>query len=402
MFVKRCDRRVDLMKHPTAALLQLYKISLKEHLASGTRPSQESLEKIASKVKITELPTLELAKIHESFLLTNLLPECPLKLRPRLIRRAGIYFAAVITAIGAAKDGPQITARLRKTIETLSTRTVELASANQQLSLEISQRKKVEVALRKSEQHIAAALKKSEALEEQLRGLSRSVLAVQEEERRKISRELHDVIAQALVGINVRLASLKIEAGINLKQLARNITITQKMVTRSADIVHRFARELRPAALDDLGLIPALHSFMKSFTTRTGVRTYLNGFEGIEKISAAKRAVLYRVAQEALTNVDRHAQASRVDLSLLKDGKFVRMEITDDGQSFDIQNVLLGLKSKRLGLLGMRERVEMVRGSFEIESSAGQGTKIIALIPAGPAIAKQWSTKPTKKPPAKR
>lgn len=378
------------MKKSPSALFQLYKSSLRTHLDSGARPDPKVLFQIANHIQEIGLSTLEFAKLHERFLVVDLLPECSHNRRTAMIRNAGNFFAAVITAMGAEKVGLQDSTLLRKAIETLSNRTVELSSANQQLSLEINRREKLEAALRRSEQHVTAALKKSEALKEQLRGLSRSVLSVQEEERRKISRELHDVIAQALVGINVRLATLKIEAGQNIKRLAHNIALTQKMVTKSADIVHRFALELRPAVLDDLGLIPALHSFLKSFTTRTGVRTHLTGFDGIEKLSTAKRTVLYRVAQEALTNVARHAHATRVDLVISKDRNFVRMEVCDDGKSFDIQAVLMERKAKRLGLLGMRERVEMVRGSFEIESEVGNGTKVIALIPVGPAIAKQW------------
>ena len=102
-------------------------------------------------------------------------------------------------------------------------------------------------------------------MQEQLRLLSRQLLSAQEEERKKISRELHDVIAQTLAGINVRLAALKKEAALNTKGLEHNITRTQRLVQHSVEIVHRFARELRPTVLDDLGLIPALHTFMKSF-----------------------------------------------------------------------------------------------------------------------------------------
>ena len=107
------------------------------------------------------------------------------------------------------------------------------------------------------------------------------------------------------------------------------------------DLVHRFARELRPAVLDDLGLIPALHSFMKSFTERTGVRTHLTAFAGVELLNMPRRTALFRVAQEALTNVGRHAQASRVEVSIQKRPDGVCMKIADDGKSFQVQRVLL-------------------------------------------------------------
>ena len=147
------------------------------------------------------------------------------------------------------------------------------------------------------------------------------------------------------------------------------------------DIVHRFARDLRPTVLDDLGLIPALHSFMKSFAQRTGVRAHLTAFAAVEKMDPAKRTVLFRVAQEALTNVARHAQASRVEVSIQKLSGRVCMKVKDDGKSFQVQRVLHAKGNKHLGLLGMRERLEMVGGSLGIESARGKGTTIQAHIP---------------------
>jgi two-component system sensor histidine kinase DegS len=145
--------------------------------------------------------------------------------------------------------------------------------------------------------------------------------------------------------------------------------------------VHRFARELRPAVLDDLGLIPALHSFMKNFTERTGVHTALTAFAGVEQLNMTRRTVLFRVAQEALTNVARHAQASRVEIIIQQTPNGVCMTVADDGKSFQVQRVLLARGSKRLGLLGMRERLEMVGGNFQVESEPGKGTTIAARIP---------------------
>jgi signal transduction histidine kinase len=205
----------------------------------------------------------------------------------------------------------------------------------------------------------------------------------QEEERKKISRELHDVIAQVLTGINVRLATLKSEAAVNTKGLTRKISHAQRLVEKSVKIVHRFARELRPAVLDDLGLIPALHSFMKHFAKETGIRVSLKAFAEVERLDSDKRTVLYRVAQEALTNVARHAQASRAEVSIWKLPNAVGMKIKDNGKSFQVERALHAIKSKRLGLLGMRERVEMVGGKFTVESAPGHGTTIQAQIPFG-------------------
>lgn len=154
---------------------------------------------------------------------------------------------------------------------------------------------------------------------------------------------------------------------------------------KSVDIVHQFARELRPAVLDDLGLIPALHSFVKIFSKRTRILVHLKAFAEVEQLAIAKRTVLFRVAQEALTNVARHAQASRVEVSIQKLPDSVCMKIKDDGKSFQVDRVLHRKGSKRLGLLGMRERLEMVGGHFGVESVQGQGTTVIAQIPLGKA-----------------
>jgi two-component system sensor histidine kinase DegS len=179
----------------------------------------------------------------------------------------------------------------------------------------------------------------------------------------------------------VRLAALKTEATVNTKGLQNKISSTQRMVEKSVDIVHRFARELRPTVLDDLGLIPALHSFVKSFSKQTSIHIRLTVFAEVEKLDNARRTVLYRVAQEALTNVARHAKASRVDVSIHKLPRAVCLTVKDNGRSFPVQRVLHAKGNNRLGLLGMRERVEMVGGSLSVESAPGKGTTIRAEIP---------------------
>ena len=148
-------------------------------------------------------------------------------------------------------------------------------------------------------------------------------------------------------------------------------------------VVHRFARELRPPLLDDLGLTPALHSYVKSFTKQTRIPIHVTAFAAVEQLDSDKRTVLYRIAQEALANVAKHAEASLVEVSIQRLQKVVRMEIHDNGKSFQVQRVLFAKRITRLGLLGMRERAEMVGGSFTVESSPGKGTTIRTEIPFG-------------------
>jgi signal transduction histidine kinase len=147
------------------------------------------------------------------------------------------------------------------------------------------------------------------------------------------------------------------------------------------DAVHRFARGLRPAVLDDLGLIPALDAFSSSLAARKKLKIRTTSFAGIEALGGAEQTALFRVAQETLTNVARHAHATEVDVILSLVAGAIRMEITDNGKSFHVAKTLRATNYKRLGLVGMRERIEMVGGSLAIESAPGRGTTVRAEIP---------------------
>jgi signal transduction histidine kinase len=373
-----------IMKRKLSGLSRRYQQSLRHYLQRGPKASLQSAAGLGRQAVTLKLETLDLALIHEHALIEQVLPRCSPANQTRLIRRSRIFFAEVILPLEKThRSALEANAHLTQLNQTLNYRTVELAASNRELKKEIAQRRIVEESLRQSEQHSRQLLEQSRSLQEQLRHLSRRILLAQEEERKTISRELHDVIAQVLTGINARLATLKTEATVGTKGLTLKISRTQRLVEKSVDIVHRFARELRPAVLDDLGLIPALHSFLKSFTKKTGIHVSMTAFAGVEKLDNVRRTVLYRVAQEALTNVARHAQASRVDASIQRLPNLVCMQIKDDGRSFDVERVLQTKRSKRLGLLGMRERVEMVGGQLTVESTPGQGTTVRAQIPFG-------------------
>ena len=224
-----------------------YQDALRNQMKQGRQASLASARSVGGLAHAAGLQTLDLAKLHEQTLVTELLPGVPAGKRAALIKQAGSFFAEAILPLEKPHASTQEAAvYLRKIIETLSQRTVELAASNLELSLEIGQRKAAEAALKKSERHYSELLAQSDRLQEQLRQLSRQILLAQEEERREISRELHDVIAQTLTGINVRLAALSKEAATNTKGLDRNIARTQRLVEKSVDIVHRFARELAP------------------------------------------------------------------------------------------------------------------------------------------------------------
>ena len=267
-----------------------------------------------------------------------------------------------------------------------------LAAANAKLRQEIVHRKAAEAHLEESKHEQTRLLKQSQAMQHELRLLSRRVISVQEEERRRISRELHDVIAQTLTSISLRLAALKLDASRNPQGLERSISRTQAEVVRSVNVVHRFARELRPAVLDDLGLVPALHEFLKQFGTETGIRFKLSAFPEVEEVSSDYRTAFYRIAHEALANVVRHAQASRVEVEIQKLAGAVLMTVKDNGKGFRQAGSIYAGQDKRLGLLGMKERLEMLGGQFWMASTPGKGTTVFAQIPLTP------SSLPKKRP----
>jgi len=267
---------------------------------------------------------------------------------------------------------------MKKKLRSLSLR---YRGALRKLKQENVRRVSAEQRLEKSNRHHKRLLDEARALQSHFRRLSRKVILAQEEERREISRELHDEIAQVLSGINVHLATLQVEALVNSKGRKKIIASTQRLVEKSVNIVHRFARDLRPPLLDDLGLIPALQSYIKEFEQRAKVSVQFKASADVEKLNFIKRTVLYRVAQAALTNVAQHAGASLVNVTLHTKQRYVCLEVKDNGRSFHPESALFPKKINRLGLLGMRERVEMVRGRFQVESVKSKGTTIHAEVP---------------------
>ncbi len=253
---------------------------------------------------------------------------------------------------------------------------------------DIVRRRTVEASLRKSERTKDRLLTESRRLHVQLRQLTRQIITAQENERKHISRELHDDVMQLLVGVNVQLSTLAKGRAAGNPSLKRRIARTQRLVKKSVDAVHRFARQLRPAVLDDLGLIPALRAYCQNLVVRKKFKIRLNIFRGVEALTGDRRTVLFRVAQEALTNVARHSHASQVGLRITKTPRGVRMDIHDNGQSFNVEKTLLASSNKRLGLVGMKERIEMVGGSLVIRSVPDRGTTVRAEIPFNPEKSK--------------
>ena len=211
-----------------------------------------------------------------------------------------------------------------------------------------------------------------------LKALSRRLVEVQEDERRHIARELHDEAGQALVSLRygLRLLERQSEAGeIVTERVAELVQRTDAVI----DGLHRLAADLRPASLDHLGLEAALRQFSRTAGSGPGlvVRYKSRGFSD-ERFPPALETALYRVVQEAMTNVVRHAKATRVDIFAENRGDRIMVMVEDDGVGFDQD----GLRSERsFGLLGMAERAEALGGKLTVESSPGVGTTIVVEVP---------------------
>ncbi len=232
------------MKQKLIRLSRRYVTALGKHLKQGPRASMRPALGLGRRAVVLGLETLELARIHEQAVTTLGLSEK----KDGFIKRAEIFFTEAITPIVEThRAARQSKIDLNRLNVTLNRRTVELAATNRLLQRGIIRRKSVETALRKSGKRYARLLKDSLQLQDGLRQLTHQVLASQEAERKKISVELQDEIAQTLLGINVRLISLKQEARTNTRGLKNEIASTQRLVVKSAKSVRRAAREFRNA-----------------------------------------------------------------------------------------------------------------------------------------------------------
>ncbi len=218
-----------------------------------------------------------------------------------------------------------------------------------------------------------------------LQALNRKLVEVQEDERRSIARELHDEAGQGLASLTIGLALLEREMGDPLRA-AERLGSLKEIARDVGDGLHRLALDLRPPSLDRLGLVPALRVYVDSFAGAHGLDVELTTNAMDIRLPQATETALYRIVQEALTNVSRHAHATHADVILQRrppegDGKGpgqVVAIIEDDGSGFDPAHVV---DCGRLGLAGMRERAEAVAGRLTVETEPGQGTAIIVEVP---------------------
>jgi two-component system sensor histidine kinase UhpB len=216
-------------------------------------------------------------------------------------------------------------------------------------------------------QRLAAAINRMLArLESARRDAGRAAIQAQERERRRIAQDLHDEVNQALTAVSLRLQA-SIEHA--TPALRRELNETKRLAGQAMEELLTLARQLRPAVLDDHGLLPALHSQVRDFADQTGIQATFNVHGPVGKLTPEQQLVVYRVTQESLSNVAQHSGARTVDVELSFVGRTM-LRIDDDGQGF------VSRRDGGLGLSGMRERALLVGGHLSILSGQGRGTRV--------------------------
>jgi signal transduction histidine kinase len=228
---------------------------------------------------------------------------------------------------------------------------------------------------RLAESLVARAATAVDLSERVSRDALRRVVEAQELERARLARELHDETGQALTSILLGLKSLEDSVDSDKAQAA--VGALRELVVSTLQDVRRLAVELRPSALDDFGLVPALERLVTTLREQSDLVVDLEARLGDERLPAEAETALYRIVQEALTNVVKHAEASRVSISLVRKGGSAVVVVEDDGHGFEPD----ATRAEALGLVGMRERVGLVGGRLTVESTRGSGTTLVAVVP---------------------
>lgn len=359
-----------------------YAACLRQYLEQEQEERLQAAYELGRHAIAEGLGVLDMARIHRQATAHSLGPVGQAMVEREKRNAAEAFFLEALAPFEAAHRGFRLAnLQLWQTNQALKESNRQLARINRDLEKEVIGRKRTERALRVSEGHYRRLFHQARLMQDNLRNLSTQILQVQEEERKRVSRELHDEVGQALTAIGTQLEMLQRNGARETERVGQKIAEVQSLLAQTMETVHRFARELRPPMLDELGLLPALRSYLRSFAERSGLRVrFSSGIEAAE-LTAEQKTVVFRVAQESLTNVVKHAQAGRVTISFRKLNSSVQLRIRDDGKGFRTSDQPPVNGKKRLGLLGMHERVRLVNGRFKMRSTPGKGTTISVEIP---------------------
>ncbi|MBI5603724.1 MAG: sensor histidine kinase [Deltaproteobacteria bacterium] len=250
----------------------------------------------------------------------------------------------------------------------LKQRTLQLSKTNKELKKEIEERKQAERALGKSER--------------KFRILSTRLINAQENERKRIAIELHDELGQSLIGLKFQLSNLAKKFKENLEGLKPDIEQALHAIDRMTEDVRRLSRDLRPSVLEHLGLFEALQWVLGEFSKQYPFKIISTIQEPHFSFSKGQEIIIFRIFQEALTNVGKHAQARQVLIDMKERGEEVVFSIKDNGKGFDFLEVISStLPERGLGLTAMDERARMAGGALHLMSRKGKGTKITFTVP---------------------
>lgn len=235
---------------------------------------------------------------------------------------------------------------------------------------------------REHERHLSTR-KALELSQERLRALSRRLLEVQEEERGRLARDLHDDIGQVLTALKIQLESLMRAGGVVEARVAECVETTRHALER----VRQLSLSLRPLQLDDLGLVAALRSHLDRQASIGGLTPHFDASESPHGVAPDIETACFRVAQEAINNVLRHARARNLWVRLFTAGGRLALSVRDDGEGFDLDAARRrGAAGASLGLVGMEERAALAGGTIELRSAPGHGTVLLATFAVQPGV----------------
>jgi signal transduction histidine kinase len=234
-------------------------------------------------------------------------------------------------------------------------RAAEITTRNEKLTSEIVERK---------------------IAQDRLQNLSHKIVRLQEEERRRVSRELHDGINQLLVSVKYKIENFEEKFNHSPQQALDDIKKAGIFLGEAIAEVRRVSHDLRPSVLDDLGLMPAISNLLRRFSERNLIDVEINGLEdNFERLPTDVETALYRIVQEALMNIEKHANATHVAINITRTDTNITIRIEDNGEGFSMQKAMRKTRATQsMGLRNMRERIELLQGTFFIHSDVGKGT----------------------------
>ncbi len=232
---------------------------------------------------------------------------------------------------------------------------------------DITEKKKVEAA---------------EKYEKELQLLSSHIISIQEKERRRISRELHDETGQALTAMKINIEMIEKNIPGSSTNVRKRLAETKQLVTHTLQEIRSLAFDLRPSLLDHFGALAAIREYSKNYSERTNINVQVRGENIVERFSPEIDILLYRCVQEALNNVTKHSEATDVTIEIVQEEQKICMRIKDNGNGFDIEEPFEGnMNGSGIGLFGMKERVALMNGSLKIHSKRNKGFGLEILVP---------------------